>query len=123
LDGLKQQICDPFFDICFEGHIDLHGIPPHFSGQIQPCDLSLFTAAKNIHVRLPKDPDLDKQCQDIDRLVSVIKSASTIKNIRKGSKRVGIRLEYADHALWRSLDLANRTKVRRFTGQRKPSPR
>jgi hypothetical protein len=41
-------------------------ILPHSSDQVQPCDLSLFAAAQKILARLPKDPELDKQCQDID---------------------------------------------------------
>jgi hypothetical protein len=83
LDGLKQHVCDRFFDIGFEEHIDLHVIPPHSSDQVKPCDPSLFAAAKNILARLPTDPELDKQCQDIDRLVSAIQSASMIKNVKK----------------------------------------
>jgi hypothetical protein len=93
LDGPKQHVCDSFFDICFEGHIDLHVIPPHSSDQVQPSDLSLFAAAKNILARLLKDPELDKQCQDINRLVSAIQSVLTIKNNRKSFRRTGIRLE------------------------------
>jgi hypothetical protein len=95
LDGLKQHVFDPFFDICFEGHIDLYVIPPHSSDQVQPCNLSLFAAAENILAHLPKDPELDKQCQDIDHLVSAIQSVSKIKTIRKRCKRAGIRLECA----------------------------
>jgi hypothetical protein len=72
--------------------------------------------AKNILARLPKDPELDKQCQDIDRLFSAIQSASMIKNIGKSFKSTGIRLEYANDTLCASLELANCTKVRHFTG-------
>jgi hypothetical protein len=93
------------------------------SDEVQPCNLSLFAAAKNSLARLPKGPELDKQCQYIDRLVWAIQSAPMIKKIRKSFKHAGIRLGYADDKLWARLNLANCIKVAHFTGQGKPSPR
>jgi hypothetical protein len=44
-------------------------IPSHSSDQIQPCDLCIFAAAKNILARTRKDPGMNVQSQDIDRLL------------------------------------------------------
>jgi hypothetical protein len=117
IEGLKQHVCDTFFDICFQGNITPHVIPTHSSNQVQPCDLCLFAAAKDILARKRKDPGMDTQCQDIDRLPSAVHSASKVKNIKKSFNQGGVEFAFENDILWTRMDLRGCDKVRRFPTQ------
>jgi hypothetical protein len=77
----------------------------------------MFAAAKNIFARTRKDPRMNVQCQDIDRLLSVIQAPSTIKNIRKQFYRAPIALDVHDDILWAGVDLSGCDRIRHFGGQ------
>jgi hypothetical protein len=58
---------------------------------------------------------MEMQCQNVNRLVSVIQSASTISNIRKSLKRIRIAIQFGDGILWAKVDLSGCKKVCHFT--------
>jgi hypothetical protein len=117
IHGLKQYICDPFLDVCFERHIIPHVIPSDSFDQVQPCDLCMFAATKNILARTRKDPRMNVQCQDIDRLLSAIQAVSMMKNIRKSFYRAGIAFDFHNDLLWTRVDLRGCHRVSHFPGQ------